>query len=69
MHHLPRGQAEGYRIPERAWALEYARGWVPAMFPFGTVEVICSTWDFHTFWTLVDVYGHSLYKEFLLGKF
>ena len=33
------GQSQIYRIPERAWALEYARGWIPAMLPFGIVEI------------------------------
>ena len=26
MHHLPRGLAQGYRIPNHCFALEYARG-------------------------------------------
>ena len=35
MHHLPGGVARGYRIPEHCWALEYARGLIPSMLPFG----------------------------------
>ena len=38
MHHLPRGQAQAYRIPESCWAHEYARGWIPMMLPFGFAD-------------------------------
>merc|ERR1712000_233776 len=35
MHVLPLGHAQAYRIPERCYALEYARGNIIAMLPFG----------------------------------
>lgn len=33
-HVLRRGAAEGYRMPDRCYALEYARGLIPAMLPW-----------------------------------
>lgn len=37
MAYLPRGQAKGYRIPDHAWMLEYARGNMVELFPFGVL--------------------------------
>ncbi len=45
MHHMPRGQARGYRMPDRCFALEYARGWIPLMLPFGLADSFTSTVD------------------------
>ncbi|KAI7902950.1 ERG2/sigma1 receptor-like protein [Cokeromyces recurvatus] len=68
MHHLARGDAQHYRIPDRAWALEYARGWVPAMLPFGMFDFMFSTVDFVTFYNTFRLYGKSLVRELLQGK-
>jgi C-8 sterol isomerase len=45
MHHLPRGQSRGYRMPDRCYALEYARGFIPQMLPFGLADAFTSTLD------------------------
>ena len=45
MHHMPRGEARGYRMPDRCFALEYARGWIPLMLPFGLADSFTSTVD------------------------
>ena len=68
MHHLPRGAGKGYRMPDRCWALEYARGWIPAMFPFGFADGIFSTLDFHSLWQIVKVSVPLMTKELLQGK-
>ncbi|KAI7852190.1 ERG2/sigma1 receptor-like protein [Circinella umbellata] len=69
MHHLPRGQVQQYKIPERAWALEYARGWIPLMLPFGFADSLFSTVDFITIGNQVRLYGKALLGElFLKGK-
>jgi len=57
MHHLPRGNVQHYRIPETGgWALEYARGWIPPMLPFGVIEIFTSTLDFPTLYNTFAEY-------------
>ncbi|KAI8390105.1 ERG2/sigma1 receptor-like protein [Blakeslea trispora] len=69
MHHLPRGMSQQYKIHEHAWALEYARGWVPAMLPFGLFDTFFSTVDFVTLFNTFRLYGKAVVKELLQGKF
>ena len=47
-HVLPAGEAQMYSIPEHGFALEYARGSVVAMLPFGAADALFSTLDFQT---------------------
>jgi len=68
IHHLKRGSAQAYRIPNRAWALEYARGWIPAMMPFGIIEVFTSTMDFFTLYNTFDIYIRGVIGQLLIGK-
>mmetsp|Transcript_27041 Transcript_27041/g.45385 ORF Transcript_27041/g.45385 Transcript_27041/m.45385 type:complete len:190 (-) Transcript_27041:203-772(-) len=68
MHHLPRGDAEAYRMPEQCFALEYARGCIPAMLPFGIADTFSSTLDFHTLAKLFWIYAKNILKELSLGK-
>lgn len=44
-HHLEGRVAKGYRIPDHAWMLEYARGPILSMFPFGLADTLFSTLD------------------------
>eukprot|EP00741_Cyanophora_paradoxa_P002668 tig00000615_g2589.t1 len=68
MHHLPRGEAEAYKIPEYCWALEYARGFIPAMLPFGIADTFSSTLDFRTLGKLFWIYTKSILKNLAKGK-
>ncbi len=54
--YLPKGQAMGFRIVERAWILEYARGAIPTMLPFGLADTLFSTLDFITFYRTFRIY-------------
>lgn len=45
---LGSNQAKGYRIPDHSWMLEYARGFIPSMLPFGLADTFFSTLDFKT---------------------
>jgi C-8 sterol isomerase len=68
MHHLARGHAKQYKMPDTCWALEYARGLIPTMLPFGLADTFTSTLDFHTLAQSVWIYSKSAAKELLQGK-
>jgi C-8 sterol isomerase len=63
MHHLPRGQARGYRMPDHCWALEYARGWIPLMLPFGLADAFTSTLDVQTVAKTMRIYTQASLRE------
>lgn len=46
--HLGPDAIKGYRIPDHAWMLEYARGPIATMLPFGLADTVVSTLDFKT---------------------
>ena len=68
MHHLPRGTARGYRIPESCWALEYARGFIPSMLPFGFADALSSTLDVRSVARTVSLYARCVVGQLLRGK-
>lgn len=63
-HFLPRGVAKQYKMPDSAWALEYARGNILSMLPFGVADSLTSTMDFVTIWQTVKVSVRGMVKEF-----
>ncbi|MBI4950620.1 MAG: hypothetical protein HY908_01170 [Myxococcales bacterium] len=65
---LPRGRAKAYRLKENSWALEYARGFIPFMLPFGFADTFSSTLDFDPLWRTVKLYGAAVTKNLLAGK-
>ena len=68
VHHLPRGVAKGFRMPDRCFALEYARGAIPLMLPFGIADTLTSTMDFRTLAKTFRVYARSVTRELRHGK-
>ncbi len=68
LHHLPKGRAKAYRIPERCWALEYARGNIPGMLPFGLADAFSSTLDVRSVWDTLKVYTGAATRELMQGK-
>ena len=68
INHLPKGEAFQYRMPGRCYAMEYARGWIPTMMPFGIVEVFTSTLDFHTLWKTLWIYTKLVTWNLVTGK-
>lgn len=68
-HYLPLGSAKQYKMPEACWALEYARGNIASMMPFGVMDTLSSTVDI---WTLAQTIYVSAkwmaYNLVVLGK-
>lgn len=60
--HLPRGRAKGYRIVNGGWILEYARGAIPTMLPFGVADTLFSTLDFVTLFRTFRIYGKNVLR-------
>lgn len=67
-HHLPRGMVKAYRIPDHCWALEYARGFIPQMLPFGVADSLFSTVDYRTVARLFKIYGKATLRELAQGN-
>ncbi len=63
MVHLPRGKAMGYRMVDGAWILEYARGSVPSMLPFGVADTLFSTLDLTSLVRTFRIYARHLRRS------
>ncbi len=68
LHVLPPGRAEGYRMPDRCYALEYARGIIPAMLPFGLADALTSTLDTSAVARTFGVYAKAVVSQLARGK-
>lgn len=67
-HHLTFGHAKQYKMHKGCWALEYARGNIPAMLPFGFVDTLTSTLDIFSLYQTVKVSAVGIIGELLKGK-
>lgn len=65
--HLPRGRAKGYRLPDAAWMLEYGRGVIPAMLPFGLSGAVASL-EVRSIARTLASYGRLVVRELIQGK-
>ncbi|TFK86554.1 C-8 sterol isomerase [Polyporus arcularius HHB13444] len=68
VHHLPRGHVKQYKMHEGCFALEYARGWIPLMLPFGLADVFSSTLDYWSFYHTVRITARENIRNLLIGK-
>lgn len=68
LHHMPRGEARGYRMPDHCFALEYARGLIPTMLPFGLIDQFTSTLDPKTVVKTLSVYTRAAVGAMLAPK-
>jgi len=67
--HLLKGKAKGYCIKDHSWMLEYGRGCIPAMLPFGLLASnMFNTLDCVTVWRTLCDYAPVVTKELLKGK-
>ncbi|KAH9976239.1 ERG2/sigma1 receptor-like protein [Lactifluus volemus] len=55
VHLMRRGVAKQYKMHEGCWAMEYARGWIPLMMPFGLADTFTSTLDIPTLYNTVRI--------------
>ncbi|TFY62966.1 hypothetical protein EVJ58_g3531 [Rhodofomes roseus] len=68
VHHLPRGHVKQYKMHEGCYALEYARGWIPLMLPFGLADVFTSTLDVWSLYHTVRITAREMLRNFFIGK-
>jgi hypothetical protein len=61
-------RAKGYAVPNFAFMLEYARGAIPTMLPFGLADTIFSTRDRRTLGRTLWHYGRLAVRELMHGK-
>ncbi|MFK8003081.1 MAG: ERG2 family protein [Polyangiales bacterium] len=66
--YLGTSKVKGYRIPDHAWMLEYSRGFIPSMLPFGVADTLVSTLDVKTLGRTFGVYGNKVVRSLLKGK-
>lgn len=51
-----KGQSAGMHIPDHVWMIEYARGALPLLLPFGLADSLFSTLDFKTVARTLAIY-------------
>ncbi|KAF9480231.1 ERG2 and sigma1 receptor-like protein [Pholiota conissans] len=68
VHLMPRGVAKQYKMHKGCWAMEYARGWIPLMLPFGFADTFTSTLDIPTLYNTVRITGRENIRNLLRGK-
>lgn len=68
VHFLPRGTAKQYKMHEGCFALEYARGWIPLMLPFGLADTFTSTLDIPTIYHTFRITGREMIKNLWIRK-
>lgn len=65
---LGKDLVKGYRLPDHGWMLEYARGFIPGMLPFGLADSIFSTVDSACVKRTFRTYGQRVISSFMKRK-
>ena len=63
-----KGESAGMHYPDHVWMIEYARGSMLALFPFGLADGIFSTLDYKTLLQTIVIYFSLLMKSFSRGQ-
>ena len=58
-----KGQSAGMHYPDHVWMVEYARGVLPSLLPFGLADGLISTMDFKTVVQTVVIYFSLLTRQ------
>lgn len=66
--YLGTDRAKGYAVPSDVLMLEYARGPIPTMLPFGLADTLFSTHDPRTIGNTVFQYAKLVTRSLLQGK-
>lgn len=62
--YLPRHQAKGYRIPDHGWMLEYSRGNMVELFPFGVIApAMFVTLDWSAAYAQISDFAKLVFKN------
>ncbi|ESK81541.1 c-8 sterol isomerase (erg-1) [Moniliophthora roreri MCA 2997] len=67
VNHLPRGKNIQYKMHKGCFALEYQRGWIPPMLPFGFGDTFTSTLDFWALWRTAKWTVREMIGNLLIG--
>jgi C-8 sterol isomerase len=60
---LGKGQSAGMHYPDHVWMVEYARGVLPSLLPFGLADGLISTMDFKTIGQTLMIYFSLLMQQ------
>ena len=60
--------AKGYRIADACWMVEYSRGLIPSMLPFGLADSVVSTLDLRSTSRTLGQYAQLVVGSLLKGK-
>ena len=60
---LGKGQSAGMHYPDHVWMVEYARGVLPSLLPFGLADALTSTLDFKTAFQTLSIYFSLLARN------
>lgn len=61
---LGKGQSAGMHYPDHVWMVEYARGILPSLLPFGLADALLSTLDYKTALQTLAIYFSLLMRQF-----
>jgi C-8 sterol isomerase len=66
--YLSPDQVKGYKLPDGAWMLEYGRGPIPTVLPFGLANAVFTMMDGEMVRQTVFTYGKLTLRNLLKGK-